>query len=54
MNVRPVPVKCTQCGQANVRPKEFMIENNGQTYKQYRWTCHRCGMLVKKHNDPVK
>jgi ribosomal protein S27AE len=51
MNVRLVPIKCTQCGQGNVKPKQFVVEHNNTTYNQYKWVCHRCGLLVKKHNE---
>lgn len=51
MNVRNVPIKCTQCGQPNVRPKTYITERNGKEVHEFKWICHRCGMLVKKHTE---
>jgi len=52
MNNHPVQIKCTQCGQPNVKPKTFVTESkDGTQVVQYKWVCHRCGLLVRKANQ---
>lgn len=46
--VQPTQISCTFCGAA-VQPKINQIENpqTKQVEKEARWSCGRCGNLVK-------
>jgi hypothetical protein len=46
--VQPTPISCTFCG-AMVHPKinESIDPQTKQSSKECRWSCARCGNLVK-------
>lgn len=47
------PVSCNMCGNYPVHGREDTYKTREATIHECRWTCHRCGSLVRVDENRI-